>query len=45
MWVEKRRSWLEMVALGGFALPHIWWKTLTVTAISVVVTIAANGFR
>jgi len=39
MWVEKKRSWLETVALGGFALPHIWWRTLTVTAISIVVTI------
>lgn len=39
MWVDKKRSWLETVALGGFALPHIWWRTLTVTAISVVVTI------
>jgi len=39
MWVEKKRSWIEMVALGGFALPHIWMRTLTVTAISLVVTV------
>ena len=39
MWVEKKRSWIETLALGGFALPHIWWKTLFVTAISIVVTI------
>jgi ion channel-forming bestrophin family protein len=39
MWVDKKRSWIETVALGGFALPHIWWRTLTVTAISIVVTI------
>lgn len=38
MWVRKR-TWLEMVVLGGFALPHIWLRTLTVTAISVVTTI------
>jgi putative membrane protein len=38
MWVRKR-SWLEMVALGGFALPHIWLRTLIVTAISIVVTL------
>lgn len=40
MWVEKKRSWIETVALGGYALPHIWVRTLTVTAISIVVTIA-----
>lgn len=39
MWVEKKRSWIKTVALGGFALPHIWWRTLTVTAISIAVTI------
>jgi ion channel-forming bestrophin family protein len=39
MWIEKRRSWIEMVALGGFALPHIWMRTLTVTAISLFVTV------
>jgi putative membrane protein len=39
MWVEKQRSWLEMVMLGGLALPRIWMRTLTVTAMSVVVTI------
>lgn len=38
MWVRKR-TWLEMVTLGGFALPHIWLRTLLVTGISVVVTI------
>jgi ion channel-forming bestrophin family protein len=39
MWIEKKRSWIEMVVLGGFALPHIWMRTLTVTAISLVVTV------
>ena len=39
MWVEKKRSWIGTVALGGFALPHIWTRTLSVTGISVVVTI------
>lgn len=39
MWIEKKRSWIEMVALGGFALPHIWMRTLTVTAISLFVTV------
>ena len=39
MWIEKKRSWIEMVALGGFALPHIWTRTLFVTAISVAVTV------
>jgi putative membrane protein len=39
MWVEKKRSWIETVALGGFALPHIWLRTLTVTMISIVVTV------
>jgi ion channel-forming bestrophin family protein len=39
MWVDKKRSWLETVIVGGFALPHIWLRTLFVTAISVVFTI------
>jgi putative membrane protein len=39
MWIEKKRSWIEMVALGGFALPQIWVRTLTVTAISLCVTV------
>jgi ion channel-forming bestrophin family protein len=39
MWVDKKRSWLETVIVGGFALPHIWLRTLFVTALSVVVTI------
>lgn len=39
MWIEKRRSWLEMVTLGGYALPKIWRRTLTVTAISIIVTV------
>lgn len=38
MWVRKR-TWLEMVALGGFALPHIWMRTLLVTCISIVTTV------
>ena len=40
MFVETRRSWLAKVALGGAALPHIWPRTLVVTAISVAVTLA-----
>lgn len=40
MFVEKRRSWLATVALGGVALPKIWTRTLTVFAISIVVTLA-----
>jgi putative membrane protein len=39
MWVENKRSWIETVALGGIALPHIWKRTLTVTALSVVATV------
>jgi putative membrane protein len=39
MWVERKHSWIETVALGGFALPHIWTRTIMVTAISIVVTI------
>ncbi|HVH47299.1 MAG TPA: bestrophin family ion channel [Labilithrix sp.] len=39
MWVERKHSWIETVALGGFALPHIWLRTITVTAISIVVTV------
>ena len=42
MFVEKRRSWLATVALGGIALPHIWTRVLIVTAISIVVTV---GYR
>lgn len=40
MFVEKKRTWLETVVLGGSALPHIWTRTLFVTAISVVATLA-----
>lgn len=40
MFVEKRGSWFATVALGGAALPHIWMRTLAVSAISVLVTIA-----
>lgn len=39
MWVEQKSSWIKVVALGGFALPKIWTRTLVVTAISVVVTV------
>jgi len=39
MWVDKKRSWLETVIVGGFALPHIWLRTCIVTGISIVVTI------
>jgi ion channel-forming bestrophin family protein len=40
MWVDRKRSWLGTVALGGFALPHILWRTIVVTALSVIVTLA-----
>lgn len=40
MWVEKKRSWIAAVVLGGYALPHIWTRTLIVTALSVAVTFA-----
>jgi putative membrane protein len=40
MFVEKRSSWIATVALGGVALPHIWMRTLAVTAVSVGVTVA-----
>jgi len=39
MFVEKRRSWIATVALGGMALPGIWLRTLTVTAISIGVMV------
>jgi putative membrane protein len=39
MFVPRRYAWISTVALGGRALPHIWRRVLTVTAISVVVTV------
>jgi len=33
MFVEKRRSWIATVALGGVALPNSWSRTLVVTAL------------
>lgn len=39
MWVDQKSSWIKVVAVGGFALPKIWTRTLVVTAISVVVTV------
>jgi len=39
MFVEKKRSWLSTVILGGAALPHIWTRALTVSGISVAVTV------
>ena len=39
MWVERNRTWIGTVALGGFALPHIWLRTVIVTAISIAVTV------
>lgn len=39
MWVKKKNEkWLATVLLGGFALPHIWVRTLAVTALSLVAT-------
>lgn len=40
MFVEKKRTWLETVALAGSALPHIWTRTAFVTGISVLATLA-----
>ena len=40
MFVEKRRSSIATIALGGVALPHIWLRTLTVTVVSIAVTFA-----
>ena len=39
MWIDRKRSWIATVVLGGFALPHIWLRTVIVTAISIVVTV------
>ncbi|MBX3220409.1 MAG: bestrophin [Labilithrix sp.] len=39
MWVERKHTWIGTVILGGFALPHIWLRTIIVTAISIVVTV------
>lgn len=38
MWVNRHRSWIATVFLGGFVLPRIWTRTLIVTAISILVT-------
>ena len=39
MWTGKQNGWASTVILGGFVLPHIWARTLIVTALSIVVTI------
>jgi putative membrane protein len=39
MYVDKRRSWLAIVTLGGAALPRIWGRTVAVSLLSVVVTL------
>ncbi len=39
MWVDKNRSWIKTVALGGFALPNIWTRTLAVTGLSLIMTV------
>jgi ion channel-forming bestrophin family protein len=39
MWVEKKRSWFEIVLLGGVALPKIWMRALIITGLSVVTTV------
>jgi putative membrane protein len=39
MWASQSRSWFVTLALGGFALPKIWTRTLLVTGISVAVTV------
>jgi putative membrane protein len=38
MWVDSKSSWLKTVALGGFALPHIWLRTGIITLISIATT-------
>ncbi len=39
MYTENRqRPWITTVLLGGFALPRIWMRTLSVTALSILVT-------
>ncbi|MBS2020612.1 MAG: bestrophin family protein [Deltaproteobacteria bacterium] len=40
MFVEKKRTWIETVVLGGRALPHIWTRTAFVTGISILATLA-----
>ena len=40
MFVEMPRTWIATVLLGGFALPHIWMRTLAVSTLSVAVTVA-----
>lgn len=39
MWVERKPSWIRTVLRGGIALPRIWRRTFSVTAVSVVVTL------
>ena len=39
MWVGQSRSWIRTVLLDGFALPHIWGRTLAVTALSIAMTV------
>ncbi len=39
MVVEKHRSWIGTVVLGGMALPHIWTRTAIVTGMSIVTTL------
>ncbi len=39
MWVEeKNRSWIDIVLFGGQAIRHVWLRTLSVTALSVIAT-------
>jgi len=40
MFVQKRTTWLATVTLGGVALPRIWMRTLAVTGLSIIVTVA-----
>ena len=39
MWTEKPRSWVLTVLFGGAALPHIWFRSLVVTLVSVGVVV------
>jgi putative membrane protein len=39
VWVDKKRSWIQIVLFGGRALPRIWFRTLFVTALSALATV------
>lgn len=39
MWTEKPRSWVLTVIFGGVALPKIWFRSIVVTLVSVIVVV------